>query len=66
MSNFRKACWITCDDAAAFANFKQRRKRDLAKDKEGKLVFMAESEWMLKMAQENHPEVQFHFTSEFS
>ena len=65
-TNFSKACWITCDDEAGFSNFKQRRKRDLAKDKEGNLVFMAESKWMLKMAQDNHPEVQFHFTSEFN
>jgi peptide chain release factor 3 len=42
-----------------------RRKKDLARDTEDKLVFMAESEWSLKMVQENHPKVQFHFTSEF-
>ena len=35
-----------------------------ALDTDGRLVFMAESAWTLKMAQENHPEVKFHFTSE--
>ncbi len=34
-------------------------------DKDGKDVFLAESAWTLKMAQENFPEVKFHYTSEF-
>jgi len=37
----------------------------MAKDKDGQLVFLAESSWALKMAQENYPEVKFHFKSEF-
>ncbi len=63
-TNFRKACWITCDDPVAFKAFRQRRSRDIAKDKDDRYVFMAESDWMLSSAQENHPEVKFHFTSE--
>lgn len=59
-----RACWVTYEDSAAFNEFRKRRMRDLAKDKDGKLVFLAESAWSLKMAQENHPEIQFHFTSE--
>ncbi len=59
-----KACWVTCDDPKAFKEFLTRRSRDLAKDKDGNLVFLAESAWALKMVQENHPEVAFHFTSE--
>ena len=62
--NLHKACWVTSDDDDAFKEFQKRRKRDLARDKDGKLVFLAESAWTLKMVQENHPEVQFHFTSE--
>ncbi|MFM2394801.1 MAG: hypothetical protein RLZZ546_2783 [Bacteroidota bacterium] len=60
-----KACWITCKDAKAMEDFRQRRRRDLATDIDGNLVFLAESAWSLKVAQENHPDVQFHFTSEF-
>jgi peptide chain release factor 3 len=63
--HLHKACWVSCDDAVAMREFEKRRKKDLAKDKDGNLVFLAESAWMLKMAQDNHPEVQFHFTSEF-
>lgn len=59
-----RACWVSYDDTAAFNEFRKRRMRDLARDKDGKLVFLAESAWSLKMAQENHPEITFHFTSE--
>ncbi len=63
--NLHKACWVSCDDPAALKEFISRRKRDIARDKDDKLVFLAESAWTLQMAQENHPKVQFHFTSEF-
>lgn len=60
-----KACWITCDDKAAMTEFISRRKRDLAKDKHGRYVYLAESEWGLKMVQEAHPKVKFFFSDEF-
>ena len=60
-----KACWISCDDPAALREFESRRKKDLAKDKDGKLVYMAETAWGLKTVQEAHPEVNFHDKSEF-
>lgn len=63
-TSLHKACWVTCDDKNAFMEFNSRRKKDLAKDKDGNLVYLAESAWGLKMAQDNHPEVQFHFTSD--
>ena len=59
-----KACWITAEDPEALKALMSRRKRDIAKDKEGNLVFLAESAWMLKTVQEQFPEVEFHFTSE--
>jgi len=36
-----------------------------AKDKDGKLVYMAESAWGLKTVQENHPDILFYYKSEF-
>lgn len=63
--NLHKACWISCDDEKALKEFLHRRRRDMARDKHDRLVFLAESAWALKMAQENHPKVQFHFKSEF-
>jgi len=63
--NLHKACWVKCADEQKFAHFLNRRKRDIAKDKDGNYVFLAESAWTLKMAQENFPDVEFYFTSEF-
>ena len=63
--NIHKAAWVDCDDTAVLKEFMSRRKNNLARDKDGKLVFLADSAWILKTVQENHPEVEFHFTSEF-
>ena len=63
--NLYKACWVSCKNPVTMKEFVSRRKKDLAKDTDGNLVFLAESAWSLKMAQENHPDVEFHFTSEF-
>ncbi len=62
--NLYKACWVQCDDAAVLKEFTARRRRDIAHDKDGNLVFLAESAWTLKMAQDNHPEVEFFFNSD--
>ncbi|HHH50504.1 MAG TPA: peptide chain release factor 3 [Saprospiraceae bacterium] len=63
--NLHKACWLSYEDEEEFKAFLSKRKRDIAKDKDGHYVFMAESAWTLKMAQENFPKTSFHFTSEF-
>ncbi|MDH3652317.1 MAG: peptide chain release factor 3, partial [Saprospiraceae bacterium] len=63
--NLHKACWISSDNKEAIGDMVRRRKKDMALDREGRHVFLAESAWALKMAQENHPDVQFHFKSEF-
>ncbi len=60
-----KACWIEWESEADLKEFQSRRRKDLAKDKDGNLVFLAESAWALKMAQDNHPKIKFHFSSEF-
>ncbi len=63
--NLHKACWVSSEDQNALRELAQKRKRDMARDKDDKMVFLAESAWTLKMAQENYPEVEFHFSSEF-
>ena len=62
--SLHKACWVTSEDPEAMKAFIDRRKRDIAKDTEGRLVFLAETAWVLQTAQENFPDIQFHFTSE--
>jgi len=63
--NIHKAAWVHCEDAAEMKEFMSRRKNNLARDKDGKLVFLADSAWILKTVQENHPNVSFFFSSEF-
>ncbi|RAW03420.1 peptide chain release factor 3 [Pseudochryseolinea flava] len=60
-----KACWISSDDPKKLNEFIDSKQRHIARDKDGKLVFMAESRAWLQMVQDNFPEIQFHFTSEF-
>lgn len=63
--NLHKACWVECHDQKKLDEFITRRKKDLAKDKDGKLIFLAESAWTMKLVQENFPEIRFHLSSEF-
>lgn len=64
--NYYKACWISSEDLAKLREFVQSKYRHIAKDNEGKLVFMAETKSWLSMVKEQFPEVIFHFTSETS
>ena len=59
-----KACWIDAEDETQLSDLIRQRKKDIARDKDGRWVFLAETAWTLKMAQEKFPEVQFYFTSE--
>src|SRR5690606_22192920 len=63
--NIYKACWISSKDPKKLAEFIDSKQRHIARDKDDKLVFMAESRAWLQMVQDNFPEIEFHFTSEF-
>jgi len=63
--SMHKACWIETSDSEKLKDFRLRKYQHLATDKEGREVYMAESPYALQMAQENFPEIRFHFTSEF-
>ena len=60
-----KACWIEAEDDKALEEFKKHKAQYMAKDKEGRDVFLADSQYILQMAQDNYPKIKFHFTSEF-
>ena len=60
-----KACWIESDDDAELENFKRRKYQYMAKDIEGRDVFLADSNYVLQMAQNDFKGIRFHFTSEF-
>ena len=63
--NLYKACWISAEDSKKMDEFVASKMRYLAKDKDQKQVFMAESKAWLQMVQDNFPDIEFHFTSEF-
>jgi peptide chain release factor 3 len=63
--NIYKACWISSKDPRKLAEFIESKQRHIALDKDDKLVFMAESRAWLQMVQDNFPDIEFHFTSEF-
>ena len=60
-----KTVWITSDNKEKLAEFIERKYQQMAFDKEGRDVFLADSPYSLEMAQSKFPEIQFHFTSEF-
>lgn len=63
--NLYKACWIEALDNNELIDFKKHKAQYMAKDKQGRDVFLADSQYMLHMAQENYKKLVFHFTSEF-
>ena len=60
-----KACWIEADDEKELEAFKKRKYQYMAKDKDGRDVFLADSSYVLQMAQQDFEHIRFHFTSEF-
>ena len=60
-----KACWIESKDIKVLTEFKKRKYQKMAKDKLGRDVFMADSSFILQMAQNEFKDIKFHFTSEF-
>jgi len=62
---FYKACWITTTNENQLNEFMRLKAAEVALDKDENPVFLAPSAWMLQMAQENYPDLTFHFNSEF-
>jgi len=60
-----KACWIESDDEEELDAFKKRKYQFMAHDRDGRDVFLADSNYVLQMAQNDFKHIKFHFTSEF-
>jgi peptide chain release factor 3 len=59
-----KACWITSKDPKKLDDFTRFKSTNIATDKDGHLVYLAQSEWFLNTERQNNPDIEFHFTSE--
>lgn len=60
-----KACWIGSDNAETLEDFKRRKAQYMAVDTRGRDVYLADSAYMLRMAQQEFPDIEFHFSNEF-
>jgi peptide chain release factor 3 len=63
--NFFKACWITTTNREQLESFIRSKARYIAKDKDDNIVFLAETSFLLSMAEQDYPDITFHKTSEF-
>ncbi|MBM3455447.1 MAG: peptide chain release factor 3, partial [Bacteroidetes bacterium] len=63
--NYFKACWITSDNEEQLNSFKRAKSNYIAEDKDGHLVFLSETSFLLQMAEQDYPNLTFHKTSEF-
>ncbi|WP_445748343.1 peptide chain release factor 3 [Polaribacter sp.] len=62
-----KACWVEATNPKneEYKEFLRVKQRYLAKDKQGQLVFLADSDFTIQMTLSKYPTVKLHFTSEF-
>ncbi|MFV0539897.1 MAG: peptide chain release factor 3 [Aestuariibaculum sp.] len=65
--NVYKACWVDPNDQKneEYQEFLRVKQRFLAKDKQGQLVFLADSAFSLQMTEQKYPSIKFHLVSEF-
>ena len=63
--NYFKACWITSNNKIQLESFRRAKANYLAVDKDDNLVFLAETTFLLSMAEQDYPEITFHKSSEF-
>jgi peptide chain release factor 3 len=63
--NYHKACWITSANKQKLDEFLRIKANYVAWDKDQNPVFLAESAFLLQMAEQDYPEITFHRTSSF-
>ncbi len=62
--NSRAARWVSCADKKKMTEFERANQSSLARDAEGFLTYLADSEWMLNYFMEKWPDIEFHKTRE--
>jgi peptide chain release factor 3 len=60
-----KTAWFGSKNKAQLEDFRARKGSQIAIDKEGREVFMADSKFSLQMAKDKYTDIRFYFTSEF-
>ena len=62
--SLHKACWVTSENEEALKDFKRRKMKFMAIDKDGKDVYLSNSSYGLQMDQDEYKNIEFHYTSE--
>ena len=62
--NYQAARWVHCDDKRKMEEFERKNQGSLARDSEGFLTHLAQSEWMLNYFMEKWPAITFDKTRE--
>ncbi len=60
-----KTVWFKSDNDDQLKDFRARKANQIAIDKEGREVFLADTQFSLQMAQQKYKDIEFYFTSEF-
>ena len=58
-SPFELARWFSADDPAKLQKFVDAHRGEIATDRDGAMVVLAESAWMLKYKGEKFPDIKF-------
>jgi peptide chain release factor 3 len=61
---FYKACWLSSNDPKKLEEFARFKQMNIGADKDGHMVYLAQSEWYLNTEKGNNPDIEFHHTSE--
>lgn len=61
---FYKACWLKAEKTGQIEDFIKYKTHNIALDKDGKYVYLAESEWFLDNEIKNNPQITFAFSNE--
>ncbi|MFV0604591.1 MAG: peptide chain release factor 3 [Niabella sp.] len=61
---FYKACWLTSTEPKKLDDFTKFKQANSGEDKDGHIVYLAQSEWFLNTEISNNPDIKFHFSSE--
>jgi len=61
---YYKACWLSSKDPKKLDDFAKFKQAYIGEDKDGHMIYLAQSEWYLNTEKTNNPDIEFHFTSE--
>ena len=60
-----KACWVKTENEEQLEMLKEKKYKNMATDKKGQFVFLADTAWALNTVKENYPDIEFMDQSEF-